>query len=91
MSAVHAWNENFSIDFQLRSTSTPLVTVTAVNLFFYNIPSMGVGLPPDIELFYGNNVAQVYIRITNFTILNNQDLNQEGQPTSKCHFGCDRQ
>ena len=77
VSAVHAWNESFSIDFQLRSTNTPSVTVTAVNLFFYNIPSMGVGLPPDIELFYGNNVAQDYTRITNFTILNNQDLNQE--------------
>ena len=76
VSAVHAWNESFSIDPQLCSTNTPSVTVTAVNLFFYNIPSMGVGLPPDIELFYGNN-AQVDIRITNFTILNNQDLNQE--------------
>ena len=76
VSAVNAWNESFSIDFEL-STNTPSVTVTAVNLFFYNDPSMGVGLPPDIELFYGNSVAQVNIRITNFTILNNQDLNQE--------------
>ena len=45
LSSMFAWNEDVTITMSLG----PAVTVRAVNLFFYNIPSMGVGLPHELN------------------------------------------
>ena len=47
-----------------------------VNLFFYNIPSSGIGLPP-AELFWGNvNPFNPDIPLSH-VIVGNQDLSQD--------------
>ena len=50
-SKVFAWNREVSIAFTFAATQ-----VNQVNLFFYNIPSSGVGLPP-AELYWSDTNA----------------------------------
>jgi len=71
-SRVFAWNREFSIAF-VTSVATK---VRKVNLFFYNIPSSGIGLPP-AELFWSNiNPFNPEIPLSH-VIVGNQDLSQK--------------
>ena len=72
-SSTFAWNEDVSITMGL----SPAVRVRAVNLYFYNIPSMGIGLPHEIELNWGTNANNRLGR----AVLGNSDLNQEDNTT----------
>jgi len=47
-----------------------------VNLFFYNIPSSGIGLPP-AELFWSDNDPINPVRPLSHVIVGNQDLSQD--------------
>jgi len=71
-SKVFAWDIEVSIAF-----TTPTQTkVRQVNLFFYNIPSSGIGLPP-AELFR-SDVDPIYPDIPlSHVIVGNQDLSQD--------------
>ena len=72
-----AWNQDVTITVGL----TPAVRVTAVNLFFSNIPSMGIGLPHEIELNWGN-LNQVFTpNRLGLAVLGNGDLSQEDNTT----------
>ena len=73
MGAVHAWNESVNILFDLVATTR----VTALNLYFYNIPSMGSGLPYEIELFRTETNLFTNPVSISYTITGNQDLSQE--------------
>jgi hypothetical protein len=76
LSSTLAWNEDFTIILGLN----PSVQVTGINLFFYNIPSMGIGLPHEIELNWGT----VLILVDNslgHAVLGNSDLSQEDNTT----------
>lgn len=76
LSSTFAWNQDVTIIIG-HPTST---RVRAVNLFFYNIPSMGIGLPDEIELSRGTSQT-----ITNsplrYAVLGNSDLSQEDNTT----------
>ena len=72
-----AWNEDVTITMSLG----PAVTVRAVNLFFYNIPSMGIGLPHEIELNWGNTNLLFTPNRLGRAVLGNSDLNQEDNTT----------
>ena len=77
LSSTLAWNRDVTITAGLG----PAVRVTAVNLFFYNIPSMGIGLPHEIELNWGNiNLGFTPNRL-GLAVLGNGDLNQEDNTT----------
>ena len=77
LSSTFAWNEDVTITMSLG----PAVRVTAVNLFFYNIPSMGIGLPHEIELNWGNvNLIFTPNRL-GYAVLGNSDLSQEDNTT----------
>ena len=70
-SKVFAWNREVSIAFTI-----PLTTVRQVNLFFYNNPSSGIGLPP-AELFWSmNNPIKPETHLSH-AIVGNQDLSQD--------------
>ena len=70
-SKVFAWDREVSIAFAIQSTK-----VRKVNLFFYNIPSSGIGLPP-AELFW-SNVNPIYpYNPLSYVIVGNQDLSQD--------------
>ena len=70
-SKVFAWDREISIAFIITSTR-----VRQVNLFFYNIPSSGIGLPP-AELFWGNaNPLNPDVPLSH-AIVGNQDLSQD--------------
>ncbi len=43
----HAWDQTVSIEFIFPSVTT---FVTGINLYFYNIPSRGIGLPYNIRI-----------------------------------------
>ena len=51
LSSTLAWNQDVNIAIGL-NTST---RVRGINLFFYNIPSMDIGFPHEIELMFGDN------------------------------------
>ena len=72
-SKVLAWNRNISIVVE-RTQST---RVNQVNLFFYNIPSSGVGLPP-VELYWSTRsiFPQLPENLLSHVIVGNQDLSQ---------------
>jgi len=71
-SKVFAWNREVSITF-----ITSVVTkVRQVNLFFYNFPSSGIGLPP-AELFWSNVNPLNPDRPLSHVIVGNQDLSQD--------------
>ena len=77
LSSTFAWNRDVTIIMGL----SPAVRVTAVNLFFYNIPSMGIGLPHEIELNWGNiNLVFTPNRVGH-AVLGNSDLSQEDNTT----------
>ena len=70
-SKVFAWDREVSI-----AVSLSLTKVRKVNLFFYNIPSSGIGLPP-AELFWSDtNLFNPDIPLSH-VIVGNQDLSQD--------------
>ena len=70
-SKVFAWNREVSIAFVISSTK-----VRKVNLFFYNIPSSGIGLPP-AELFWSDVTPFTPDIPLSHAIVGNQDLSQD--------------
>ena len=71
-SKVFAWDREVSIAFTITST----IKVRQVNLFLYNIPSSGIGLPP-AELFWSDtNVFNPDVPLSH-AIVGNQDLSQD--------------
>jgi len=70
-SRVFAWDREVSIAFTISPTK-----VGKVNLFFYNIQSSGIGLPP-AELFWSNvNPLNPNVPLSH-VIVGNQDLSQD--------------
>ena len=70
-SRVFAWDREVNIVFTFSLTK-----VRQVNLFFYNIPSSGIGLPP-AEFFWGN-IYPFYTNIPlSHVIIGNQDLSKD--------------
>ena len=74
VSGVYAWNQDVTITLTLPDNME--ARVTAINLFFYNNPSMGIGLPHEIELnwgtgglFAGNSLGHA--------VIGNQDLSED--------------
>jgi len=70
-SGVFAWDREVNIDFVFSQTK-----VRQVNLFFYNIPSSGIGLPPS-ELFWSNTNFLNPDNPLSHVIVGNQDLSQD--------------
>ena len=72
-SKVLAWNREINIVIE-RTQST---RVNQVNLFFYNIPSSGVGLPP-VKLYWSTTSVfpQLPENLLSHVIVGNQDLSQ---------------
>ena len=70
-SKVFAWDREVNIAFTI-----PPTKVRQVNLFFYNIPSSGIGLPP-AELFWSNNDPLNPDGPLSHAIVCNQDLSQD--------------
>ena len=73
-SRVFAWNREVSIVFTFPAISP--TKVRQVNLFFYNIPSSGIGLPP-AELFWSNINPTNPENLLSHDIVGNQDLSQD--------------
>ena len=71
-SKVFAWDREVSIAF-VTSVATK---VRQVNLFFYNIPSSGIGLPP-AELFWSDTNLFSPENPLSHVIVGNQDLSQD--------------
>ena len=69
---VFAWDREISVVF---TTSIP-TKVRKVNLFFYNIPSHGIGLPPT-ELFWSDVNVFNPDNTLSHVIVGNQDLSQD--------------
>ena len=82
-SKVVAWNREVSIIIQ-RTQRTPF-RVNQVNLFFYNIPSRGVGLPP-VELYWSNNNPVLPENLLSHVIVGNQDLSQDDSTPRNVSF-----
>ena len=76
LSSTLAWNQDVTITMGLNT----LTRVRGINLFFYNIPSMGIGLPHEIELMWGENTVLVDNPLR-YTVLGNSDLSQEDNAT----------
>ena len=74
VTGVLAWNQDVTIIVSVQPT-TP-VAVTGINLFFYNNPSVGVGLPHEIELAYSDNPLAVSNPLDH-AVLGNQDLSED--------------
>ena len=70
-SKVFAWNREVSIAFTFAATQ-----VNQMNLFFYNIPSSGVGLPP-AELYWSDTNPTLPENLLSHVIVGNQDLSQD--------------
>ena len=71
-----AWNQDVTIAMGLNT----LTRVRGINLFFYNIPSMGIGLPHEIELMFGENTILVNNPLRH-AVLGNSDLSQNDNTT----------
>ena len=71
LSSTLAWNQDVTITIGLNT----LTRVRGVNLFFYNIPSMGIGFPHEIELTWGDNTIIVDNPLRH-AVLGNTDLSQ---------------
>jgi len=71
-SEVFAWDREVSIVF----TTSVATIVRQVNLFFYNIPSSGIGLPP-AELFWSDSNVLNPDNPLSHVIVGNQDLSQD--------------
>ena len=76
LSSTFAWNRDVIITAGLSPAR-----VTAVNLFFYNIPSMDIGLPHKIELNWGNTNQVFTPNRLGLAVLGNSDLSQEDNTT----------
>ena len=76
LSSTLAWNQDVTIAIGLQAATT----VRGVNLFFYNIPSMGIGFPHEIELMWGDNTVLVYNPLRH-AVLGNSDLSQSDNTT----------
>ena len=70
-SKVFAWDEEVNLVFISSATK-----VRQVNLFFYNIPSSGIGLPP-AELFWSDANLFNPAGPLSHVIVGNQDLSQD--------------
>ena len=77
-SKVLAWNREVNIVIE-RAQLTSSFRVNQVNLFFYNIPSRGVGLPP-VELYWSNANPVRPENPLSYVIVGNQDLSQDNNP-----------
>jgi len=71
-SRVFAWDTEVNVAF----TTSVATKVRQVNLFFYNFPSSGIGLPP-AELFWSNNNPSNPNNPLSHVIVGNQDLSQD--------------
>ena len=71
LSSTFAWNQDVTIAIGLNT----LTRVRGINLFFYNIPSMGIGFPHEIELTWGDNTVIVDNPLRH-VVLGNTDLSQ---------------
>ena len=71
VSGVYAWNQDVTITLALPDNMQ--ARVTAINLFFYNNPSMGIGLPHEIELNWGTS-ALFAGNSLGHAVIGNQDL-----------------
>ena len=71
--AAYAWNQDVTITTSLTGRETQVI---GINLFFYNIPSMGIGLPHGIEVNWGTSGILANNRLYH-TVLGNQDLSQD--------------
>ena len=76
LSSTFAWNQNVTITMDIN----PPVRVTAVNLFFSNIPSIGIGLPYELELNWGDGPILADNPLGH-AVLGNSDLSQEDSTT----------
>ena len=76
LSSTLAWNQNVTIAMGLNT----LTRVRGINLFFYNIPSMGIGLPHEIELMWGDNTILIDNPLRH-AVLGNSDLSQNDNTT----------
>ena len=76
LSSTLAWNQYVNIAIGL---NMPTI-VRGVNLFFYNIPSIGVGLPHEIKLMWGEKTVLVNNPLR-YAVLGNSDLSQEDNTT----------
>ena len=74
VSGVYAWNQDVTITLTLPDNMQ--ARVTAINLFFYNNPSMGVGLPHKIELNWGTS-ALFAGNSLGHAVIGNQDLSED--------------
>ena len=74
VTGVLAWNQDVTIIVSVVQTSP--ISVTGINLFFYNNPSVGVGLPHEIELAYSDNPLAVSNPLGH-AVLGNQDLSED--------------
>ena len=72
VTGVLAWNQDVTI---IVSVNTP-ISVTGINLFFYNNPSVGVGLPHEVEVVYSDNPLAVSNPLGH-AVLGNQDLSED--------------
>ena len=71
-SKVFAWNREVNIVFTFRAETK----VNQVNLFFYNIPSSRIGLPPT-ELYWSIANSILPENLLSHVIVGNQDLSQD--------------
>ena len=74
VAGVLAWNQDVTIIVSVLLAAP--IRVTGINLFFYNNPSVGVGLPHEIELAYSNNPLAVNNPLGH-AVLGNQDLSED--------------
>ena len=72
VSVVHAWNGDVSIAFTLVDAAE----VRQADLYFYNIPSQGIGLP-STEVYWSNTNRNVPANMLRHTVLDNEDLSQD--------------
>eukprot|EP00731_Ephydatia_muelleri_P023757 Em0016g28a len=71
ISKVFAWSQDFDLSFTLQTRTS----IMRVNLFFYNNPSIGAGLPNVDGIFWDTANAFTQTNALIFTIAGNQDLN----------------
>ena len=75
LSSTFAWNQDVTIIIGLNTR------VRGINLFFYNIPSMGIGFPHEIELNWGDVNTVIVNNSLRHAVLGNSDLSQEDNTT----------
>ena len=73
LSSTFAWNQDVTITLGLNT----LTRVKGINLFFYNTPSKGIGLPHEIELNWGDVNTVLAMNQVGHAVLSNSDLSQE--------------